>query len=36
MYVSDPFSPLIEDGRIFWEAYEAPGFHAYLGTNISL
>ncbi len=36
MYVSDPLSPLIREGRVFWEPYEASGFHVYLGTNISL
>ncbi|MBN1686125.1 MAG: hypothetical protein JW852_05695 [Spirochaetales bacterium] len=34
--LSDPLSPLIPEGRTYWAPYEAPGFHAYLGTNISL
>ncbi len=34
--VSDPLAPLLPDGRAFWAPYEAPGFHIFLGTNISL
>lgn len=34
--VADPLAPLLPDGRLFWAPYEAPGFHMYLGTNISL
>ena len=36
LHVSDPLSPLIPNGRTLWAPYAAPGFHAYLGMNISL
>ena len=34
--VADPLAPLLPDGRILWGPYEAPGFHIFFGTNISL
>ena len=36
LVVVDPLSLLMKEGRKFWGPYEAPGFHVYLGTNISL
>jgi hypothetical protein len=34
--VVDPLSLLMPGGRIYWSPYEAPGFHVFIGTNISL
>jgi hypothetical protein len=34
--VADPLAPLLPEGRALWAPYKAPGFHIFLGTNISL
>ena len=34
--VSDILALFLDEGRIFWEPYHAPGFQLYFGMNISL
>ncbi|MBT3272761.1 MAG: hypothetical protein HN368_06380 [Spirochaetales bacterium] len=34
--ISDPLAPIIAGGRTYRGPYEAPGFHFFIGTNISL